>query len=227
MSENLSDHYDKMWESSRELFNNGICEVDPLIDDQKDNRRGVTLLARPGRELLDQIILLQNELRQIEPDQYYQPIKDLHLTILSIISCFAGFQLNHIEPKHYQQIVQECLKEPFIIKYKGVTASSSGILIQGFPENDGLLLLRDQLRKKFKNSDVQHSIDSRYKISTAHITVMRFRKDLTQPKELVRALDKFRNHSFGSMTINQLYLVFNDWYQRREIVKDLATFALS
>lgn len=224
MSENLSDHYDKMWEGSIKKFENAECEVDLLIDDQKDNRRGITLMARPDLKLVDQIILLQNELKQLAPDQYYQPPLDLHLTILSIISCYSGFQLSQIDPEQYQRIIQECLSEPFSIQFKGITASPSGILIQGFLQGDGLQKLRNRLRHVFKSSKLQHSIDSRYRISTAHITVVRFRKNLSQPTELVRFLDKFRKHPFGSMTINQLHLVFNDWYQRKEIVTELATF---
>lgn len=226
MNKKLTDHYDKMWKSARLQFESGKCEMDSLIDDNEDQRRGITLLARLEDLLSAEISNFQRELKEVESTQYFQPITDLHLTILSIISCYAGFRLDQIVPEEYQRIIEACLPVPFTIRFEGITASPSGILIQGFPQNNTLDQLRDGLRIAFKNSNLQHSIDSRYKINTAHLTMMRFKKPLTNPEVFVKLLDKYRAHLFGTMEINHLNLVFNDWYQRTEKVQELATFEL-
>lgn len=227
MNNELEGRYTEMWKNARSQFANGICAVDHIIDNSHDLRRGITLLARPNQEVKNSISYFQQELKKLEPNQYYQPCVDLHLTVLSIISCYGGFELNQINAEDYGAIVGKCTSKPIAIRFEGITASPSGILVKGFPEGEGLMNLRNELRNKFKSSQLQHSIDSRYKINTAHLTVMRFRKPITNSGEFVQLLDEYRDFSFGKMKVDQLNLVFNDWYQRSAIVKNLATFELS
>ncbi len=113
----------------------------------------------------------------------------------------------------------------FKIQFKGLTASPSCILIQGFLTNT-LNEIRDELRKTFKNSDLQQSIDKRYNIQTAHATVIRFKSELTDQTALINLIEKYREFDFGTFEIKQIELVYNDWYQREKFVKKLHTFSL-
>lgn len=227
MSEPLASHYAQMWRDAMQRFEAGTCEPDPLIDDPTDDRRGITLLARPSDQLKAQIADFQNELRRVEPDQYFYPASDFHLTILSIISCYTGFRLADVAIADYIEVIETCLASPIQIRIQGITASPSGILVQGFPVGDELDRLRDALRHAFRAGALQHSIDSRYKISTAHLTVARFRKPLANPKKMIDKLEQFRDFPFGKMTISVLHLVFNDWYQQAGKVKSLHAFSLA
>lgn len=114
----------------------------------------------------------------------------------------------------------------FNIHFKGITASSSCILIQGFPENEQLSTLRNKLRENFKQSGLFVSIDTRYKIFTAHLTVMRFSLPLTNNQKLLELLDKYRDYDFGIYQLNQIELVFNNWYQQRSITQQLSYMCL-
>jgi len=76
----------------------------------------------------------------------------LHLTILSIISCYVGFELAQIRTENYRILIDECISEQIDIRFEEVTASPSGILVQGIPKGDGLKSLRNELRNKFKSS---------------------------------------------------------------------------
>jgi hypothetical protein len=98
--------------------------------------------------------------------------------------------------------------------------------IQAFPENDHLDQIRDRLREQFKYSNLENSLDKRYRISTAHSTVMRFRKKVEQADVLIEVLESFRQHDFGATQVRDLELVFNDWCQRSEKVKQLHIFSL-
>jgi len=53
---------------------------------------------------------------------------------MSIISCYDGFELKNISIPNYIQIVEESIQDvgKFRIKFKGTTASTSTIMIQGF-----------------------------------------------------------------------------------------------
>ncbi|MDF9795186.1 2'-5' RNA ligase [Catalinimonas alkaloidigena] len=229
MNQALSEHYTQMWTKARNSFLEGNQQTDTLLDEPGDDRYGITLLLRPDNATAQNINAFLDEIAQVEPHQYYYPLSDQHMTILSIISCYSGFELEDIDVLAYNKLIQKALDgiPPIKILFKGVTASPSTVLIQGFPEDGALERLRDQLREVFKSSELQHSIDSRYRLFTAHSTVIRFREPLLNPQKFIDSLEKYREADFGLVTARQLELLGNDWYQREAKVKLLKTFTLS
>jgi len=213
---NLSEHYNELFKTSSELILSENYTIDSKINDDSDKRFGITLLVRPNEEIKANIQAFLEELKKTEPEQYYYPNADIHTTILSVISCSEGFTLNKFSTSDYIEIIEKGLVDinEIEIDYRGVTFSPSAIMIQGFPSDDSLNILRDKLRDNFKTSSLKQSIDSRYSITTAHSTVMRFQKKLENPKKLIEVIDKFRNHNFGKFTVEKIELVYNDWYQR-------------
>ena len=226
---NVKDHYDKLYLDSLQKIKTGNYETDNLIDSPGDNRFGVTLLIRPDDNVKKEIQQFLNKLRVVEPLQYYYPGTDIHVTVMSIISCYQGFTLQNIAVEEYVKVIQKSIQgfTNFTIEYKGLTASPSCLMVQGFWNNDSLNLIRDNLRKNFGQSDLQQTIDKRYAIQTAHSTVMRLKKELTRKSEFLKLIEEYRNYSFGTYTVNTLELVFNDWYQRKDYVKELYSFSLS
>ena len=225
----LIEHYNSLWDRSLENFQAGNFQLDDLIDDPSDLRRGVTLLTRPGEDVLARVNKLFEDLNGVEPEQYYYPLEDIHLTILSLISCYSGFDLNKIKPQDYVELTLSCLEDinTFDIRFSGITASSSSIMIQGFPEEDTLDKLRNRLRSAFKRSALEQSIDKRYAISTAHLTVVRFKKPVNDFERLITILEKYREADFGVSSVSRIHLVFNDWYQRMSNTKELKQFDLN
>lgn len=219
-----------MWQRFNVALQGYNLSVDHNINSNTDTRRGITALAylnKNNSEVAAQIVEFLHGLDAITPNQYVYPINELHITLLSIISCIDGFTLNDIHAPDYSTLFLEILSElpEFQITFKGVTATPNCIVIQGFPEGDVLALLRERLRKAFKASQLRTSIDSRYTITTAHCTAARFCLPLTsdntsasnrlnQSELLLAYLQSYRNHSFGTTTIKHVDLVFNDWYQR-------------
>lgn len=226
-SPDLAAHYTRLWETTKQkIQETGGYELDPLIDAPDDLRRGITLVIRPSQEVKVRMQSFLQELRALEPEQYYYPASDLHVTVLSIISCYPGFRLEDIVLSDYVARVRQALVgiRPFAIHYQGITASPSCVLAQGFPQDDMLGRLRDQLRTAFKSSGLQQSIDARYTLQTAHSTVLRFRMPLRQPAAFLEKLESLREHDFGLSPITGAELVFNDWYQREQDVQVLARF---
>ncbi|MNE42390.1 hypothetical protein D3C80_1365130 [compost metagenome] len=147
---------------------------------------------------------------------------------MSIISCSENFSLNQISPNEYIEVICRSLVDvdKINLHFKGITASPSAIMIQGFPSDETLNNLRNRLRENFKKSELQQSIDSRYEISTAHSTIMRFQEKLQNPKKLIETVEKFRDYDFGEFDVKNLELVHNDWYQRKNTTKVLGDFGL-
>lgn len=225
---NLTEHYNQLYKSSSEVILAGNYTVDSKINDLSDSRFGITLLLRPGEKIKNNIQFFLNELKEAEPLQYYYPDSDIHITVLSIISCYESFNLDKIDLPAYLEIIQKSVVDLCEIKieFRGVTASNGAIMIQGFPSDDSLEKLRNKLRENFRNSNLEQSIDSRYSIATAHSTVMRFTEKLQNPKKLIETTEQFRDYNFGEFKAEKLELVFNDWYQREENTINLAYFTL-
>lgn len=213
----LEAHYNQLFtESSKAVLDKNYV-IDTTIDAENDNRFGITLLIRPPELIKNKIQSFLNELKKDDPTQYYYPNSDMHITVLSIISCYDGFGLNQINPEAYIAIIQENLAElqNLEINLSGITASNSTIMIQGFPTNDSLNSFRDLLRKVFQNSNLEQSIDSRYTLFTAHVSVCRFRKPINNTQKLISLLEKYRKTEFGKFNVKEIELVHNDWYQKQ------------
>ena len=209
-----------MWLRFNSAQKNAQLELDPNINNPADNRRGVTALAYLNSNddaVTYKIKQFLTDLAKIEPSQYYYPQEDLHLTILSIITCIEGFILQSINPRSYKDSFLAAVSdtESIEINFSGVTATPQCVLIQGFPVGSGLDILRQRLRDVFKQSGLRTSIDKRYLIETAHCTAVRFRSPIQNSERLLECLEKYRNYDFGSIHLNRFDLVFNDWYQRK------------
>ncbi len=86
--------------------------------------------------------------------------------------------------------------------------------------------LRDDLRDRFETSDLQHTIDARYRLQTAHMTAVRFKEPLADLNRFLKNVIRIRDQDFGSCLIDKIELVGNNWYQQKEKVRLVDTFAL-
>jgi len=225
---NLIKQYDNLYHAAIDSIENDTYETDSLIDSINDKRLGVTLIIRPSQQVKNNIQTFLKALKKFDSSQYFYPNSDIHITVMSIISCYDGFNLNKISISDYVSLVKKSLQntEAFNLHFKGVTASKAGIMIQGFPQNDTLNNLRDQLRKNFKNLPLEQSLDKRYSIQTAHATVVRFRYELKNKMDVLKTIHEYKNHDFGIFTVHELEFVFNDWCLRKQQTKILEKFSI-
>ena len=223
---NLIEHYNNLYKASILKIKSDCYQIDERIDSTAENRLGITLIIRPNIQVRNNIQTFLDDLKAIEPNQYYYPNSDIHVTALSLISCYNGFDIAQISILEYVELIKKSITayKSFEIEFRGITASPSCIMVQGFLSDNTLNDIRDNLRLNFKNSNLQQTIDTRYAIQTAHTTVVRFRKELTKKDVFITVLDTYRDYNFGTSTINTLELVYNDWYQRKEFVKELYRF---
>lgn len=225
---NLENHYKKLYHESINKISSDNYHIDTLIDSKNDRRFGLTLIIRPSNEIKKKIQNFLKNIKEIEPNQYYYPNSDIHITVMSIISCYSDFDMSKIDVQKYIDLTEKCLLKgiDLNITFKGITASPSGVMVQGFMNNNELNDIRNRLRKAFKNSNVEQSLDKRYLIQTAHSTIIRFRKELSQKEKFLELLDNSINYDFGTFKVNKFELVYNDWYQREQYVKKIHEFVV-
>lgn len=216
--ESVHSIYKNMWLAFEAALQKDGLEIDSLIGNEQDDRRGITALAyldKNSSVVCKKIKNFISEISRLEPAQYFYPTNELHLTVLSIISCVPGLKLQDVDSQAYGEFFKQALQgmAPFKVHFRGITASPAAIVIQGFPLDDHLGELRDRMRKLYGASSLRTSMDRRYRLEGAHATAVRFRDGVTQPDALKQLLDKYRNYDFGIAEITSLDLVFNNWYQ--------------
>lgn len=225
---NLKEHYNRLYINAVEDIKNNQYVIDGQIDSSSDNRFGITVVIRPSLDVKNKIQDFLDELKKNNPNQYYYPNSDIHITVLSIISCYNGFDLKTVSIPEYSRVIQKSIEDikEIEIHFEGITASNSAIMVQGFTSSDSLNQLRNNLRKNFKNSGLQQSMDARYTIQTAHLTVMRFREKIIDKEALLKTLEEYRTLDFGKFKVEKLELMYNDWYQRNHLTQRLHSFEL-
>ncbi|MEN7343916.1 MAG: 2'-5' RNA ligase family protein [Pseudomonadota bacterium] len=220
--------YQRIWEKGSRSILNGETDVDPMIDNPDDRRRGVTLILRPDASTLAQFQSVVRELKAIEPDQYFYAHNEVHITVLSVVSCNVDYDASAAELQHYRDVTRSCLTDTqrFDLSFRGLTLSAGGVLAQGYDNSGALGALREQLRSAFQES-ASTSVDQRYVIKTAHSTLMRFRKPIDKPEALVDYVKHRRSTDFGTTRVTAAELVENDWYHADGQVQLLEGFSIS
>jgi 2'-5' RNA ligase len=221
--------YDQLWDEASARFAAGAPQLDRhLLCRAADQRNGITLIARPSADVLEQIGELAAELRALEPEQYFYRPDELHITVLTLVSASESFQLERAPLARYHAALGELFgrARPFRIRFRGVTASPSAVLIQGYVDDDYLNQLRQAIRRELGRVGLADSLDTRYRIVTAHATIMRLRAQPRDLAKLARLVGAARERDFGSARIDRIEFVANDWYMAHDRVKLLACYSL-
>ena len=220
--------YQYMWQNAWPLITHNQIKHDVYLNGKTDTRRGITLLARIKPPVSKVISGFLSQMQQLEPQLYYYPESDLHVTVLSILSCRTDFQLAAEDHAVYVQLIEDIVsKTPvFKLEFKGITLADNAVVVCGYVADDSLAKLRADLRQYVATSGLAHSMDSRYSLVTAHSTVARFPCGLQQPSVFADFLQTNREHVFGSLEVTKLELVVNDWYQSKANTQVLANMSL-
>lgn len=200
-----------------------------LPDKSRDLRRGLSLALRPCQPVLAAVNGFQHQLAEAGPDQYFYRPAELHVTVLAIIPGSESWRDRFPHLAAYQSILRTVLSRhrPFTIAFRGVTASRGGVMIQGFPQDDTLAGIRNDLRQALRQNQLGDQLDARYKINTAHMTVMRFCNANLDGKRLLALLQANRTTDFGVMTVANLELVLCDWYASADTASILEEYELT
>ena len=211
-------------------FERGEQKIDPLLSNKaNDFRRGVTLVFRPSAAVLGEALKFIGRLETACAGQYFYQREELHVTVLSIITMTELWREEMERFEQCRHIIGKVLgrQHSFKVKFRGVTASRDSVMIQGFPMDDGLAQIREGLRQAFAREAFADMLDRRYKVTAAHISIMRFCRAGADTNRLLTFLKENRGTDFGECEVGSLELIFGDWYASANAVKVLENYRLA
>ncbi len=151
--------------------------IGELITPGTDTRYGVNLICRPPQLITDHILTLEKYLREAEPDQYYYPQSDLHLTLLEIC---------HSRNAEEAQRVARAVRANANKLFADLPAIKMGLPVLAFDQTGCILsfatagpelsLFRRSMVERLTGCDVP--IAPRYTPQSAHITFLRYLQPL-------------------------------------------------
>jgi 2'-5' RNA ligase len=221
--------YDRLWAEAESAFQSGRVEVDPYLDNRANDRRlGLTVIGRPKPAVSERFISFLNQVKRIAPEQHFYRGDEFHLTILSLFTATEAFEPHWENRAAYRAAVDQALQagQAFAVRYQGITASKSAVMIQGFSTGPQLNQLRNKLRQALRDASLGGGLDERYAIDTAHTTALRFKSRPVNPAGLLALLRQYRTTDFGTSSFSELQLVKNNWYMSHDRVAVLARYSL-
>jgi 2'-5' RNA ligase len=213
---NLELLYSKINAEGIAAISNGQERIDPILNHlELDKRLGLTLLISIRGKIAENFWTLEEELRKIEPEQYYYPEHDLHLTVIDLISANENFIRDDDIISQFEKLVENATDKlpPFDINFQGIIISNAAVLAKGYYRH-GLTQLRERIRKNA--IDQRIDLQERYQSISAHSTIVRFKSNLRHREELLTVAQKYHQIDLGSLQVNQLDLVIHDWYNRKK-----------
>jgi 2'-5' RNA ligase len=208
----------------------------PVIDDTLrgelqspgfDRRCGANFICRPPRHIVDCIRRIQTRLSATEPDQYYYPAADLHLTL---------FEISHSQPQeaveHDTQRLMSCIGDlvkdlpQFEVSMSGIILSDRSCTLQLVPDDDRLDDIRETLRQRLARFG--YSAPPRHSRYSPHITFVRYLQPLRTTLDTWRKLlDTEAIVRPIRWTVSEVWLTWGaTWFGMQSRIKQHGPFGL-
>ena len=192
-----------------------------LSDQNVDQRYGVNLVVHPPLTVLQQIRAIQQHLRTHEPQQYYYPSTDLHLTMMEILAARPLQNITSVATQvkeHLDQLLQDLptpqLDTPLFV------FDQYGCALNFLPSDSRLQTLRRCLNERLTHMGI--SLTSRYPPQSAHLTLMRYVSPLqTESETWIRTLKSVPLQAHLRWMIDTMTLTWGaNWYCMRQSVQE-------
>jgi hypothetical protein len=156
-----------------------------------------TIVLRPPTEVIHTITALQSELQNLNPDHYYYPAEQLHLTIL-------GKMETTIAATQIITALQGMIKLPYRFVLYGLGSNQLGVSLSAYPDFN-MAQLRQQLRQTIGTQGDDYSFHLPAYEQVGWINCLRYTHEPSL--ELLAYLRDQRDRFFGvaDFPVVQLY----------------------
>ena len=210
----LDNHYNNILKSNTDKIMLGGVGDTLLYDAKNDARMSLVILIRMTSNITNNIVRRIEELKLLEPDLYYYPQEDFHITVMDILKGELGRTVP-ANIDEYINIIAKCAEKipAFEILFDGMTASDNVAMVKGYYE-EPLEVFRKLLRNNFKQQSLL--FEERYETFSSHISVARILSKLRNPNEYIDFIG--RDCIFGVMKVKSFEICFHNWYDSQKTV---------
>ncbi|HOX33282.1 MAG TPA: hypothetical protein PLB91_13210 [Spirochaetales bacterium] len=203
--------YEGIRSAGAAALRSGDIALDPVLaEGGPDRRRGLSLVIHP-RGLGEAYEPLATGFAALEPEQYYYPAGDLHVTVFDFCSAREGYARDLESELAFLALALEAAagSGPFPIAFRGVACSREAGLLAGY-DGDRLVALRAAIRSRMLDRGLPN--DERYESRSAHASFLRFRAPLRDGPRFLAELEARREEELGEALVEELELVEHDWF---------------
>ncbi len=161
----------------------------------------------------------------LEPDQYYFPRSDLHITVFEFVSARPDYLAHEPHLEIFRAVCQKVLANwgSFEISLRGTVFTRTSGIVAGI-DNDRLIEIRSELRSELHSRGVQPL--ERYESRSAHVSFMAFRESLRSPEKFLALVEATKDLDLGRIHVSEMELVEQDWFSRAANRRTLGTYRL-
>ena len=201
----------------RDLLTAGIAIDNALVRELRepgsDRRFGVNLICRPACEVVDRIAAIQRRLFEFEPEQYYYPPRDLHLTLVEICHSRTPEEADRIAAA-VQRVAGSLFDNGPLVELDepSLVFDRSAAALSFLPCDGQLQQLRKNTSEYLAGSGI--TVQSRYAPASAHVTLLRYAAPLkTGAPEWVEVLNHCDTTLATRWTLSSFWLTWcGNWY---------------
>jgi 2'-5' RNA ligase len=195
-----------------------------IINSQIDHRMGISLII-PILTIKDVYEKVVNDFISIDPNQYYYPFSDLHITVFDFAKGSSSYVFNAFREQQLMQICDELFKDMnlFEINFRGIIFSIEAGMIKGY-DSDILTSIRNKIRSALQRNNIP--LDERYKSESAHVTFCRFKNTIAKIDPFIELIENMKEYDFGNQFIDNIELVEHDWYNMANKKRIIKTYKL-
>jgi 2'-5' RNA ligase len=206
----LREIYDDLWREGRAALSGGTVDVDPLPVDG-GSRWGISAVLRP-MTWSDALVRRASAIATLAGPRtvVYEPA-NLHLTVQQFEGHRVDVRADDRALRDQSAALVAITREiaPMTVEFRGLTASSGGVLVQGWPLFD-LQALRERLHRELETSGSPvwgPEASSSALRTSAHATLAMFGGSVESPHDLRDDIEAHRESDFGTIAFDELWLV--------------------
>ena len=167
--------YDSIHQENIAFIRSGDVFVDEYLGTGlADTRRGLSLII-PLDQIMKGYEALIKSFQILEPEQYYYPAEDLHITVFDYIGAHKAYARSSSIEQTCINITNEFVESlsGFTVLFKGIVFSREAGLLKGY-DDGSVVALRKRIRQQLKVYGLSNT--ERYESMSVHSTFMRFTK---------------------------------------------------
>jgi len=204
----LATIYDDLWSRGRWALTSGRLVVEPLPS-PGTTRWGISAVFRPWSPALADCAAECAPLVGVDGVVYGE--HNLHVTLRSFEGWRGDVANEDAALDVYRDVVAAIAKDltAIRVRFRGLTASASGVLVQGWPVDD-VHALRTVLHDRLVATGVPMTGPEARRADlrrTAHATLAMYGRAVAQPRELTAFVERHRDTDFGEHRFETLWLV--------------------